>query len=179
MSSQRKQLRRALLATSCLTVLAVGSVQAATIYTEGLDLSNDLDSPTSLETGVTSVIGHLTDNFDSGTDIRDTFKLSGLAPEQVFSATLTVIGLQGEGGIGLCPPRGVGAGCVRPGEILDFTSNAQGMATFFIQGEGDFYADYRFNVDTGTAAVPIAPSAALLGLGLAAMAAKRRKHHGK
>jgi hypothetical protein len=172
MSSKRKQLKRALLATSCLTAFAVGSAQAS-IYTEGPDLSNDPDGPTALASGVTQVLGTL--NAPDSGDIADSFKLSGLTVGQSYT-----VNFSGEtsGDYVLCLA-GV-EGCLGFGDSYTFEAQPSdmGMASLYLFDDtGDFNSgSYNVNISATEGAVPVAPSAALLGLGLAALVGKRRKH---
>jgi hypothetical protein len=167
-----KHLKKSLLAATCLSALSVGTAQSATINEGSGDFGNTFSAATALPSDTMTVIGQLVEG-----DPNDFFQIAGLTPGAVFSATSIV-----EGSINVAafststsatpiPLNG------RTPSAVDLLVGTDGALTFGLFTEGDgFYQLNLTPVSTPNNSVPVAPTAALIGVGAAAAGLRRRKH---
>jgi hypothetical protein len=173
-------LKKTLLASTCLTALTMGSAQA-TVVNEATDFANSLGAATTLPTGTTQVLGSF--NFsDSG----DFFALTGLTPGALV--TVSYVG-DAEGG----PSSFNAYTSLDPDSSFTPVFDSEGSEVLTVGSAGLVAIGQSFNcgdcfnigytidisVQNPQVQVPVAPTAALIGVGVAAMGLRRRKHSAK
>jgi hypothetical protein len=155
-----KKLTRSLLASTALTIGA-----EAAIVTEGPDFSNNFPSPTLLASGTTGVAGTVT----PVTDYSDVVQFGDLAANTVlnytasFNSSAVYIDLYNSGG------QYIGTANNGTGSL---TVPGDGILRLNIGQESSSEEAYSFQFGT---AVPEPGTLTGVGLGLAALAAARRK----
>jgi hypothetical protein len=171
-------IKKTLLASSCLTALTIGSAQA-TVVNEATDFASTLGAATTLPSDTTQVNGAF-DGFDA-----DYFAITGLTPGALvtvdFSNTTT-----------LGPTQFLAYTSLDPDSAVTPLYDAEGSETLTVGSEGlvafgqtfncgDCATRYTINisVENPQVQVPVAPTAALIGVGVAAMGLRRRKHSAK
>jgi hypothetical protein len=171
------KLKKSLLAATCISALSAGAAHAGVINESIVgDFNGSLLNAPQLPPTTTQVIGSV-----GGQDTVDSFTITGLTPGDVYFATPAIEGslnqlfyytsLSTDGGV---PPDPI-----PNGEGEQFTVPADGNLTFgtgFFDGATANYSLTLRLLETPSNQVPVAPTAALLGIGAAAAGLRRRKH---
>jgi hypothetical protein len=174
--SSSSNLKKTLLASTCLTALTIGSAQAV-VVNEATDFANNLLGATVLPSDTTQVNGTI--EASTGTDSRDYFAVTGLTPGALVSVSYTAnlsdffayTNFDTDAGIN------IGSGAT-------LTVGSLGLVAFGTDINcGDVCEDVPYTVNISVrnsqTPVPLAPTAALIGVGAAAMGLRRRKPSAK
>jgi hypothetical protein len=170
------KLKKSLLASTCLTAITLSGANAAIVNESsvpGGDFSNGSGAaPTSLAAGTTQVNGAIL----GSVDFADFFSIPGFTPGTSVNVSMTGTGatsfLQVYTGLDLDAP----ITAISNSEGAAVTVTSTGLLAFGSNTEGSQGTYSVFISAPPPTSVPVAPSAALLGVGVAAIGLRRRKH---
>jgi hypothetical protein len=177
--SSKQNLKKTLLATTCLTALSFGSAQAAVINENSIpggDFSGVFATPTALPIGTTEVIGEV--GVATG-DILDVFSVGGFTAGSLVNVSMS----SGPGNQFLQVFTSLD-----PDSAVTPVFDSEGSPAILVGSSGTLYfsqsgrntpGSYEITISAPPANVPIAPTAALIGAGIAAVGLRRRKHGAK
>jgi hypothetical protein len=174
--STKLKLKKSLLASTCLTAITLSGANAAIVNESSVpsgDFSNFLNlSTTQLAAGTTQVNGAIVGNGDHS----DFFYIPGFTPGSSVTLTMSGTGatdsFQVYTGLDADSPS---ATTIYNGEGAVVSVTSSGLLAFGRNTEGS-PGTYSVFISAPPTSVPVAPTAALLGVGVAAVGLRRRKH---
>jgi hypothetical protein len=174
----KRNFKKTLLASTCLTAISMGAAQAATVNESayGNDFSNNLFTATALPSDTTQVVGSIP---SVEGDFADFAQVTGLAPGS--QVTVSLNGSAGASSIQVYTGLdldGFSTTVYNSEGSETITIGSLGLLAFGLNTEGS-PASYTINLESSQTNVPLAPTVALLGVGVAAMGLRRRKHGSK
>jgi hypothetical protein len=173
--SAKLKLKKSLLASTCLTAITLSGANAAIVNESsvpGGDFGPFTEEATQLAPGTTQVNGAIVGNGDNA----DFFYIPGFTPGSSVAVTMSGTGAVDSFQVytGL-DPDGSPLANIFNGEGATVTVSSSGLLAFGRNTEGG-EGTYSVFISAPSTSVPVAPTAALLGVGAVAIGLRRRKH---